>query len=73
MTEKELEKLIKEKYGAFPDGVGVMAKEHFDSRDDWNEYCRKTIDMLNLNAPKAKFFDFFSAPYLWCNVPLPPD
>ena len=73
MTEKDLEKLIKDKYGAFPDDERVMSKDHFDSEADWNDYCQKTVELLNSNISKSKFFDFWGAPFLWCNVPLPSD
>ena len=73
MTEKELENLIEAKYGAFPDDEKVMSKNHFDSEADWDDYCQKTIDLLNSNVSKADFFAFFGAPFLWCNVPLPSD
>ena len=72
MTEKELEKLIEDKYGAYPDDrPGVASKEQFLSENAWNKYCKKAIELMSL--PKRDFLDRFPLLPISCGASLPLD
>ena len=73
MTEKELAKLIENKYGTYPDNLpGVAARSRF-SESEWNKYCQLTTDLLNSNLSDKEFFNRFLVLPIWCGASTPPD
>ena len=73
MTEKELKKLVEDKYGAYPDDMPwVVSKDRFFYEKDWDEYCRKTVELLNDNLSAKEFSDgmFLLNDFFGVSLPL---
>ena len=58
MTEKELYKLILQKYSKkTADFLAKEIREHFED-NYWDNYCNAIIELMNKNYPEEEFINY---------------